>query len=281
MGRWKRFRKLIPLGVRQRARRGWLVVGYLNNLVTPVSRMVPWSAYGRSIGGGGFEKVGERYLERFISIGGLQPHHHVLDVGCGMGRMAVPLTSYLNDGTYTGFDIVRPSIKWCRKRIASRYPNFTFDHVDIYNRHYNPRGTLKASEFHFPYPDGAFDFVFLISVFTHLLPDDMRNYLKEVARVLRSGGRCFITYTLLDDESLRLIEEGRSKLPYSYELDGYRTVELNEPETSVAYYEKDIRVLYPRLGLEINEPIHLGSWPGRAGDSHQDVVVATKQPISG
>ncbi|MDQ5815789.1 MAG: class I SAM-dependent methyltransferase [Actinomycetota bacterium] len=191
--------------------------------------------------------------------------------------MAVPLTSYLSpEGSYRGFDVVKESVRWCTRRITPHYDTFRFDHVDVYNKHYNPGGTLNANSFDFPYPDASFDFVFLISVFTHLLPPDMKNYLSEVARVLAPGGRSFITYTLLNDEILRSIERGKSHLPYVHLRDGYRTVEPDEPETSVAFYEEDVRALYDALRLQIIEPIRFGSWSGRDGDSHQDIVVARK-----
>jgi len=275
---WRRIRKSIPLGLRRPLRRLWLrALGRLNDALSPKEKMVPWKVYSRTIGGGDFERVGVRYLQRFVEIGELKPNDRVLDVGCGVGRMAVPLTSYLSpEGSYRGFDVVEEGVRWCTRRITPRYGTFHFDHVDVYNKHYNPGGTLTADTFDFPYTDNSFDFVFLISVFTHLLPRDMKNYLSEVARVLSPGGRAFITYTLLNDEILQSIERGESHLPYVHLGNGYRTVEPDEPETGVAFYESDVRTLYSKLGLEIIEPIRFGSWSGRESDSHQDIVVARK-----
>jgi len=42
-----------------------------------------------------YRKTNEEYLEHFLRLGGLQPHHKVLDVGCGIGIMASRLTTYL------------------------------------------------------------------------------------------------------------------------------------------------------------------------------------------
>ncbi|MCC6818924.1 MAG: class I SAM-dependent methyltransferase, partial [Bacteroidia bacterium] len=48
------------------------------------------------IGPGDFKYLGNKLKNDFIKYGGLQPHHHVLDIGCGIGRIAIPLTEYLS-----------------------------------------------------------------------------------------------------------------------------------------------------------------------------------------
>ena len=98
------------------------------------------------------------------------------------GRIALALTEYLAPSArYEGFDVVEAGITWCRDEITPRYPNFRFTHVDLYNRSYNPGGRVHAAEMRFPYGDEQFDFVYLTSVFTHMLPADVERYLGEVA----------------------------------------------------------------------------------------------------
>lgn len=118
----------------------------------------------------------------------------MLDVGCGSGRMALPLTGYLNsEGRYAGFDISQKAIAWCQEHITSAHPNFQFEVSDIYNSLYNPKGKYQSLDFRFPYPDASFDVVFLTSVFTHMFPPDVEHYLDEISRVLKPGGRCLCT----------------------------------------------------------------------------------------
>ena len=101
----------------------------------------------------------------------------------------MPLTKYLSkSGSYDGFDIVPRAIKWCSNNITSRYPNFRFHFADIYNKHFNPNGRLTAADFRFPYGDGMFDLVFLTSVFTHMLQNDVEHYLSEISPVLKLDG---------------------------------------------------------------------------------------------
>lgn len=102
-----------------------------------------------SVGDWNFKEVGEEFFRYFVNLGGLKPHHRVPDVGSGTGRMTLPLTKYLKDGSYEGLNIVAPSVKWCRKTYTSRYPKFRFYFSDIYNKEYNPAGKFKASELDF------------------------------------------------------------------------------------------------------------------------------------
>ena len=169
-------------------------------------------------------------------------------------------------------------IAWCRENITSRYPNFRFRVADIKNKEYNPGGRFAASEYRFPYADASFDFVLLTSVFTHLLPDEVENYLSEIRRVLAPGGRCLASFFLLNEESLGAIRSGTSTIDFRHDFGGYRAKSRETPEAAIAYPEDYVRSLYAELGLEIAEPVHYGSWPGRRDFlSYQDLVIAVKR----
>jgi SAM-dependent methyltransferase len=228
------------------------------------------------VGAGGFEAIGDEFLQYFIDIGGLRPQDRVLDVGCGVGRMARPLTKYLTTGSYEGFDIVSRGIHWCQNNISTRYPNFYFQVADIRNRKYNPKGRFPPSEYRFPFKDGEFDFIFLTSVFTHMLKREMEHYLAEVSRTLRPGGKCFTTYFLLNEESQKLLTSGLSSLNFRFSFDGCSSIDRKVPEDAVGFEEARIRELYNKLGLEV-ETVQYGAWSGRKDYlSYQDVLVARK-----
>jgi SAM-dependent methyltransferase len=226
-----------------------------------------------------FKKNGEEFLRYYIELCGLKPHERVLDVGCGIGRKTIPLTTYLDEtGRYEGFDVNRVGIDWCRKKISARYPNFRFQHADVFNERYSPEGKYRASEYRFPFEDAFFDFVVLGSVFTHMLPADMENYFSEIVRVLKEGqGRCLISFFLLNEEVLELIEAQKSTLDFTYDMGRYRVVDADVPEYAVCYEESLVLGLYDKYGLRINHPIHYGSWCGRREFlSYQDLIVAEK-----
>lgn len=82
--------------------------------------------------GGNYEVVGKRFLENLVQLGGLKPDERILDVGCGIGRVAVPLTGYLDEnGSYEGIDVIPEAISWCQKSITPRHPNFRFVLADV------------------------------------------------------------------------------------------------------------------------------------------------------
>jgi len=227
------------------------------------------------VGGGHFRD--NQFLDSFMRLCDLQPWHRVLDVGCGIGKQAVPLTQYLTAaGSYEGFDIVEAGIRWCRRQVTSRFPNFKFRHINVFNKHYNPAGNVLPSEWKFPYSDAEFDFVCLISVFTHMLPDAVANYISEIGRVLKPGGKSFISFLLLNDESRRLIAQGKSTIPLAHQLKGCTVLDPEFPETTVGLPEDFVKQCFDESRLPIRA-MHYGSWCGRtAPNFYQDIVVSVR-----
>jgi SAM-dependent methyltransferase len=245
----------------------------------PPGRLLPYTGSVRYVN---FKAVGEEFCRYFVELGGLQPNEMVLDVGCGVGRMAIPLTRYLSAaGGYEGFDIIPNAISWARSEITPKYPNFHFQLAPIYSEVYNPRGRYKASEYQFPYESETFDFVFLVSVFTHMFPADMEHYFSEIVRVSKKGGRQLMSFFLMNSESLRLVEAGKSALNLRWRWgtdgQGCRTIDIGRPESAVGHEEEFVLGLYRKHGLQISEPIHYGSWCGRTSFlSYQDIIVSSR-----
>ena len=169
---------------------------------------------------------------------------------------------------------MRANVTWCRRAITPRFPHFRFQHADLFNTEYNPRGRLRAEAFRFPYPDGAFDFAFLTSVFTHLPPATAAHYLAEVDRVLRPGGRCLATFFLLNPESERLVDAGCGTFPLHPGVGPCRAMNPAVPEACLALDEQFVRTAAETAGLRWPSREQYGNWCGRAdGYDYQDIVV--------
>lgn len=222
-----------------------------------------------------FESSGAEFMSYLRLLAELRPHERLLDIGCGCGLMALQLKDHLDEtGSYVGLDIHGPSINWCEKKIGSQRSNFEFARIDVRSLAYNPRGSHEAERYQFPYEDESFDVILLKSVFTHMRPGEVNNYLHEVSRLLKTGGRCLATFFLLNEEQARLAREGKNALAFDHGTGPWRYVYENSPESAAAYDESYVLELLDQSGLKGN--IHYGRWSGRNdGLSFQDILLLT------
>lgn len=280
----RNLRKLVPKSLRPRLRKAWEYTTHryqTRKLFGPNADFIPPRAmmFDGPAGYREFKENGEEFLSHYIELGGLKPDERMLDIGAGLGRKTLPLVGYLSErGSYEGMDIVKSGVDWCAEKYTHRYPNFKFQLIDVYNQMYNPEGRYRPSEYKLPFPDEEFDFAVLNSVFTHMLPGDVKNYLAEIARVLKTDGRCLISFFLLNDESRALVAKGRSTLDLRHNIGKEASVLSREmPERAVGYQEEFVRDLYAEYGLEIRQLLY-GSWCGRTDFfSYQDQIVAFKR----
>jgi SAM-dependent methyltransferase len=224
-------------------------------------------------------------IDALIDVAGLTPSSHVLDVGCGFGRLAVGLADYLNaDGSYDGFDIVPEAVNWCAANIRGQYGNIRFQHADIYSKEYNQHGRIKAHKYRFPFEDETFDIVALVSIFAHLSPAESDNYVGEISRVLKPKGRCFATYPSAKRKSRRQMSCRDSIIRFQeaeQDLGIHRSDIKKMPELAVGYDEGFVRGCYTKHGMSAK--LYPGYWckkatccPRRSGIGDHNVMVACK-----
>jgi SAM-dependent methyltransferase len=138
--------------------------------------------------------------ERLATQLGIDAPSHVLDVGCGAGRLPIGLVRRIGElDSYHGVDLNSRAIDWCRRHIEARHPTYRFHLVGAHHARYNPQGTPMDDEFDLPVPTAFFDLVYLHSVIANMIEPDVDVLARIFRRVLRQGGMLFFTAFAEDD----------------------------------------------------------------------------------
>jgi len=118
----------------------------------------------------------------------LGPDARILDFGCGCGRVLRWFQTLHPESSFYGTDIDKESMQWCETNMRE-----------------SGSFTANAEMPPLPYQNEYFDFIYSISVFTHL-PEDMQlAWLEELLRVTRKDG-----YLVLTIHNVEILD---SKLP--------------------------------------------------------------------
>jgi SAM-dependent methyltransferase len=238
--------------------------------------------------GGGpesFEIISTLHIDNIRKYVGVNPSSTVLEIGCGIGRDAIPLTKILSadlGGHYIGLDIIRESIDWCTANIQVRNPHFIFHHIDISDRLHNPGGKVAPLRSYLPVPDQFVDRVILPSVFTHMLPDELGQSLREIRRVMKPDALLYATVFIYDDEILacaRRTNLTAYDLRFEHELEpGCRINDLAFPTGAVAYSRGRLDAFLERAELHHARAPLRGAWSGFYEDAQdgQDVLIVAR-----
>lgn len=226
------------------------------------------------IGSGEPVATGEELVRLLRRFGNLRRHDRVLDVGCGPGRVAIPLQRVLTRGSYEGLDIVEGIIEWNRVNITGVSPHFRFHHLEVESSLYNPGGGAPAARVTFPFAAGEFTRVFAFSLFSHLPAEGASRYLSEIARVLRPGGKALLTFLLLDQGARRRLQAGLGDIALPHDWEHGLLCSRERVEAGVAYDAEWVLAHAAEVGLDLLGPVRWGRWSGRElGLSYQDVLV--------
>ena len=224
--------------------------------------------------GGGFVPIGNHLVQLMTARAGLADGMVVVDIGCGIGRMAVAMSKRLRSISYVGFDVVNYGILWCRKRFSA-LPGYRFVHANIFNTFYNPRGSEAGSSYRFPASDSTADFVCATSVFTHMPAAEVTHYLREASRCMKRGAKAYFTAFVLDQESRRQIAGKLTLLTFRHEHRGACVETPDEPDLAVAYEAPAFEAMVARSGLEV-VAFYPGNWRKLPYEDFQDAYVLTK-----
>jgi len=140
-------------------------------------RRVGWDLHTRDPVEAYEERGGEqwRLIKSLLPEGWTFAGKRVLDFGCGAGRVVRHALLEDPGGEYWGCDIDSRSVDWMRAHLSP------------------PLHVFKTEDWPpAPQPDGQFDLIYALSVFTHLL-DSWSAWLLELHRLLAEDGVLIVT----------------------------------------------------------------------------------------
>ncbi len=126
----------------------------------------------------GFDDVGRRSRDEILALLGPDwsfAGNRVLDFGCGSGRTLRHFLAEAGEAELWGCDLERRSIDWLEQNLSPPLRVFA-----------------NEAEPPLPVPDGHFDLIWAISVFTHVT-DTWATWLAELHRVLAEDGLLIAT----------------------------------------------------------------------------------------
>ncbi|MES9971495.1 MAG: class I SAM-dependent methyltransferase [Candidatus Thiodiazotropha sp.] len=205
---------------------------------------------------------GDESLQDFENAGKLLSYHifsffcshaekardnHVFDFGCGCGRVVRYLSKLFAGNHFYASDIDHEAIAWCRENLS-----------DICE--FTANDALPP----LPFESKSFDFIYSISVFTHL-PEEMQiHWLDELRRVTKRNG-----YLLLTTHGQQLapeeVQQGLNEHGFHYAVAG-GTDGLPDFYQTSFHTEEYIRRTWGRY-LEIVDIVNKGIM------NHQDLVI--------
>jgi ubiquinone/menaquinone biosynthesis C-methylase UbiE len=182
---------------------------------------------------------------RVVTKLGCTPGDFLVDVGCGHSRLAIGLVRELSNLRYLGLDVADSFIQWCQQHIESQYPSYRFQHIDLINARYNPSGHALAPDFRLPVADAAADIVYMWGVVTNMEPDHFPIYASEISRILRRGGRLYLTANVEDQVPM-----------VSINPENYTAFTCQGPLHIVRYEKQYFLGVFQRAGLILTDFEH-------------------------
>ncbi len=110
---------------------------------------------------------------QLVAQAAIRPGDRVLDLGCGTGTLTILLKKAQPLASVVGMDGDPQVLGIARRKASAARTEIVWD---------------LGMAYELPYPDGAFDVVLTSLMLHHLTSDDKARAMREIHRVLRSGG---------------------------------------------------------------------------------------------
>jgi SAM-dependent methyltransferase len=141
-------------------------------------------------GEGEWHQVAELALS-FLKEAGLQPHHTLLDAGCGPFRVGRLLIDYLDPDCYSGFDGSRRLLTEGRIQVLEKECDMTRKRPRVEHLVIADHGLPLFDTF-----QQRFDFILFQSVFEVISPARIEAALRSIASVMHPQTKVYATFFL-------------------------------------------------------------------------------------
>jgi ubiquinone/menaquinone biosynthesis C-methylase UbiE len=189
-----------------------------------------------------FNMLDAAQLARLFEVLDLQPHEHLLDLGCGVGRLTEHLAARTG-ARATGVDFAVATMARARERSLAKSARVRFEVRDLNQD---------------PLPAREFDAVIAIDSLYFI--DDLYAAVRDLARALRPGGRMALFYSQIAHQAgAEILQPDQTWLAralraasLSYEVDDFtqnerrlwRQIETTLGELRSAFFAEGQRGLY-------------------------------------
>jgi SAM-dependent methyltransferase len=168
-----------------------------------------------------FEETGHAHAE--VLLGLVDAGSTVLDLGCGIGRIALYVVPHCGD--FWAVDLSPDMLDMARRRLAGAG---------------SVRYALCAGTCVPDVKDESIDFLYSILVLQHIEREDAFLLMEEVVRMLRPGGRAYLTWPNIEHTLRDFVDYARAG-------------ETSNPSRARMYTRSEVEAIVPAAGFSAFE----------------------------
>ena len=208
--------------------------------------------------GWNYLNVGENLIRDLMNLSksvdrNMAEFQSILDFGCGCGRVLRHLPEAFPNAEIHGADVDGEAVQWCEDNLPFLEGVYTLPEM--------PPTHLKSE---------AFDFIFAISVFTHLPLAVERAWLKELRRIAKPGA--LVVLSFMPDTAAAEHFTPDMAIENEKGFSFYKTMPIPElPDYYHGSYHSD-----EAMRALVGECFEVLSTQPRAATDHQSVIIAER-----
>lgn len=200
-------------------------------------------------------------LQYLIKDCKLSSQAKVLEIGCGIACVSLPLIKHLKSGQYCGLDTDKQSIDWCKRKIAP-YCDGKFTVMS------------DDGELRLPYDDNEFDLVLSASLLCNQPPENVDKYLSEINRVLKKGGQ--FMFTVFMTHQFQTTCTAKTLKTRLIKVNGATMITNHRNEKAYVHSDELITTCLEHQHFEIKDTL-FGNWSNMSNSPiYQDLINTVK-----